>query len=273
VPVPASSEPAPADQPGQEIVVQARTEEAVDRFVRALTQTQRGRQLARWNYRICPRVLGLDTAHADYIVRRIGEAARRLNIGVGGPRCEGNIIVVVTSDADNFTRLLTRRYPKLFRGPRASIVQPAEIRRLLQPRPVRLIAASRTGEANGAPVMETMLIYRASRLVEPTRENAALSLLIVDSRRLDDITWGQLSDYLSLASLARPDMDSDYDSATIMSIFRMRDLGTHGPAGLTAQDRQFLDALYSSNPASTAEAQRGGIKSLIARDVRREPVD
>ena len=258
-------QPPPAD-PDQEILVRARTDEEVDRFVRALTETARGRQIARWNDPICPRVIGLDPAHAAFVIERMSAVARGVGIRVANGRCHGNIVVVVAGDADDFTAALVRRYPRLFRGHRDNLATPAEIARLLQPRPVRWFAASATGNAEGAPIIDG--INRpsvGSRLTEPTRENATLAFIIVDSSKLQGLVWRQLADYLALVALARPALDASYDATSLLSIFQLRDAGGQGPRQLTAWDRSLLRGLYTTNAATSAARQRASIAAQMER--------
>lgn len=266
----ANAQAAPGEPDG-EIVVRAGTREAVDRFVESLTQSDGGRQIARWNDHICPRVLGLDPPHAAYLIDRIGATARGLRIPVASGRCRGNVVIVMVGDADEFTVSLVARYPRLFRGPRDNLASPGEIARLLQPRPVRWIAASATGNAEGRPIVDGMnRIYSESRLTVPTREDATLSFIVVDANKLARITWAQLADYLAMVALARPAMDAGYDDGTVLSIFRIRDEGGRGPARLTRRDRALLRSLYSTNAATTAEAQRAAIRSRVARTAEPE---
>jgi hypothetical protein len=261
---------APPDVPGQEIVVRARTDEEVDRFVQALTETRRGRQIARWNDPICPRVIGLDPAHASFVVARIGAVARQFGIPVARGRCHGNIVVVVAGDADDFTAALVRRYPRLFRGARDNLAMPGEIARLLQPRPIRWFAASATGNAEGAPIIDGIARPSTmSRLTETTRENATLAFIIVDSNKLEGLVWRQLAEYLALVALARPAMDASYDSTSLLSIFQMRDGGGQGPRQLTSWDRNLLRGLYATNGALSAARQRASIAAQMEHDVAR----
>jgi hypothetical protein len=257
-------EPTPSDAPGQEIVVRARTDEEVDRFVEALTQNARGRQIARWNDPICPRVIGLDPSHASFVVARIGAVARQFRIPVARGRCHGNIVVVVAGDADDFTAALVRRYPRLFRGPRDNLATRDEIARLLLPRPVRWFAASATGNAEGAPIIDGIARPSTmSRLTETTRENATLAFIIVDANKLQGLVWRQLAEYLALVALARPAMDAPYDATTLLSIFQMRDAGGEGPRQLTSWDRNLLRGLYATNGAVSAARQRASIAAQM----------
>jgi hypothetical protein len=245
--------------PNPDVVISARTEQAVDRFVAALTHTERGRQIARWNNHVCPRVIGLSTTDAAFIERRIADVARSLDTPVARGRCAANIIVIATDDAHGFADNLVRRYPKLFRDPRFGRATRTETDALLQPRPVRWIAASRMGNSK---------YQAASRLTKTSVENAVLSLEIVDTQRLERITWRQLADYLALVAFARPPIDGDFGSDTILSIFAARDRGERGPPRLTDQDKRFLLALYRSKDAVDAETQRSSIRGQMKRHAK-----
>lgn len=262
-PPPGAAASGPSDQ---EIVVRARTEEEVERFVQALTQSHGGRQLARWNNHICAKVLGLEPGQAAFIAGRIGEVARGLRIPVAPGRCRGNIVIVVAGNADEFTRILVQRHPRLFRGLHDNLASRSEIARLLEPRPIRWFAASATGNEAGRPIADGVnRVYSFSRLRSSTRENATLSFIIVDAAGLHDIIWSQLADYLALVALATPAMDADYDESTVLSIFRMRDRGGRGPAHLTGRDRAFLRALYTTQAATSAQRQRLAIRARLRR--------
>jgi hypothetical protein len=261
-----AAQPAAVEQIEPDIVVRAQTEAEIDRFVEALTQARWSGQIARWNGQICPRALGLEPGQAAYVVARISAAARDLRLQVGGRGCPGNIIIVVTADPEGFTRGVIQRHPRLFRDRNDPFASTAEIAQLLAPRPIRWIAASTPGNAYGAPVIDGInRFYRGSRLELATRENARFSFIVVDAGGLRDIVWSQLADYLALVSLARPAMDAEYDSATVLSAFALRDRGQQGPRRMTSQDRALLRALYTTSPAVSASAQRRAIRRRMGQ--------
>ena len=255
----------PAPQQSSEVVVVGRAPDAVGRYVEQLTQVRGGRQLARWNQPACLRLLGLDEPHESYVFQRMAAAARPLPVLLRGGTCHGDIVIVFTRDAKQVAEYVTRRFPALFQGTGQGVSFLARIRAdLLRPRPVRWTNASRTGPAAGGTFAGGVNnIYSASRLQETTRENAYRSLVIVDLGAMDRVTWAQLVDYLLMVTLANPSMDACYGDDTIMSLFRLRDEGGTSPAGLTADDRAFLAALYTTNPAATASVARAQIGSAI----------
>ena len=209
---PLSVQTAPAfaqTAPEPDIVVQHRTDAAIARMVEALTQTRGGVQVSRWNEAICPRVLEMDPVHTALIEDRIAAVAKSLGVAVAAKPCAPSIIIVATPDADAFSREIVDLHPGLFGDPAYGIRHGKAISDLKAPRPVRWINATRTGGADASRVSADsgLMVYGGgSRIGRPTRENIVLSLVIVDIMRLSHITWGQLADYLSVVTLARPSL-------------------------------------------------------------------
>ena len=259
-----------------DIVVQHRTDAAVARLVALMTTAPHGAQVARWNDALCPRVLDLDDDHARLIEDRIGAVAKRLGLSVTPRPCTPTILIIASGDADALTKAFVARHPGLLGDPKYGIRHGAALAELEAPRPVRWIDASRAGSAdgnrfqsntNGASVDRTIGYDGGSRLHRPVRENMTASLVILDTKRLDHITWGQLADYLALVTLARPRLDASAPDS-ILSIFRARDAGMRGPAALTPTDLSVLDGLYHADPARDASAERAQIAQQIEKTAR-----
>ena len=262
--------------PEPDIVVQHRTDAAIARMVEAMTQNQRGAQVSRWNDAICPRVLDLDEVHTALIENRIAAVAKSVGVPVAGKPCTPSIVIVATADADALAKAVVDRHPGLFGDPRYGIRHGKAITDLKMSRPVRWMDASRAiGEdasriipADGStPGPLTVYAYNGgSRLKALTREDAVSSLVIVDIRQLTHITWGQLADYLSIVTLARPNLSATPPDS-IMSIFAIRDTGGRGPAGLTSTDLSMLHGLYHSDPSLSAPMQRSQIEDQVKKGI------
>ena len=263
-----ASPPALTSKPpaNDEIVVTAKTQKEIDRLVEAVTQNEPGKQIARWNDAVCSQAIGVDKAHADYIAKRIGDVARRVKVGVGRTGCRPNVIIIFSDDADTFMAELVRRHPRLFGDPDQGMPSRLKREQVLRPAPVRWLAASQTRGPQGVPLAERVNpIYSASRLVRTTQENSAFLMVVVDSKGLHDLSWGQVSAYLAMVALARPDMADAFGPDTILSLFEQRDAGKVSPTDLTRYDIEILKALYSTNAGLGAEAQRSAIRSALSR--------
>ena len=262
--------------PRPDILVNGNTIAAVDALVASLTRADGGdeAQVARWDREICPRVLGLAPEQSALVIADIAKTARIAGLSVPKRRCRGDVIVVVTSDADGFATAMVKRHPGLFRDPRDGLA-PRSVRDAISgsKAPVRWIVSTRTEPVGGPALEGTPSAASASRLQLPVVKRLSMSISIVDAKRLSGITWQQLADYLALASLTRADMDVSYGPNTILSLFQATADGRKAPPGLTALDKAFLKSLYASTPSLGADAQRLAIRMAIQRDLRNPAED
>jgi hypothetical protein len=262
----AASKVAVAD--GEEIIVNGPSYDALDRYIEELTAAPNGDQLARWNEPVCPRAVGIAESQNTFLAGRIASVAREMDIPVARGRCRTNILVVVTQEADAFARLLIKRHPKLFGAYGGDMAPAAAVNGLLAPRPVRWLNASDWGNADGAPIVDgnKNFIYSASRLEETTRQNATLSLVVVDSTRVEGVKWGSLANYIAMVSLALPAPDAAPASGpTILGLFRDRDSNRRGASALSRWDRDYLRNLYATKASSKASVQRAQILTNMNR--------
>lgn len=252
---------------GEDILVTGPALDALDKYVAELTDTPNGKQIDRWNSAICAHAVGLAPAKNAFLAGHVDAAARAIRIPVERPGCRPNILVVVTEEPDIFARQLLRRHPKLFGAYGGNMAPAAASAALLAPRPVRWLNASSWGNGHGAPIVDanTNFVYSMSRLQETTRENATLSLVIVDATQIGGVTWGELGSYIAMVALARPAADVAPEGPTILSLFRSRDAKQKRPGSLTRWDREFLKSLYSTKANASGTLQRSQIQSSMDR--------
>jgi hypothetical protein len=246
-----------------DIVVQARPERALRPLLEALAPSRMGRQLARWDDRVCTRIFGLKDPYATFVKQRIDDLARALTISVAqSNKCQANVIVTFTLDADALTGALIRNYPELAGEVGRGAVNKRSVGPFLAPHPVRWL---------GVDLVKAEELPIASRLKTNSRQIIGTTYSIVDLNDLRGVTWNQLADFLAFVSLARPEFDRTYDDpGTILSLFTARDAGLQMPDGLTSIDRNFLRSLYRTDARQTAEQQRQDIrrqvKAALAKD-------
>jgi len=260
------------DKAKPDIVVNGQLDRQIEALVRRFTTVKNDRQIARWDSRICARVLGLWPERATYLTDRIAAVAKSIGAGVStNPKCAPNVLIVFTPFADAFAADVVRNHPgyvqnvDLFGLPRGSVKA-----RYLAPRPVRWFTINNTVMADGSAagaVPKTkdepphISFTPPSRIRLSTRENTVLSLIVVDEPQMAGIKWSQLGDYLAMVSLGQPKMDADYSGEdSVLAIFADRDAGLRGPLELTKQDRDLLVALYKSDPALRPNQQRSEIE-------------
>src|SRR5690606_37081377 len=105
----------------------------------------------------------------------------------------------------------------------------------------------------------------ASRLKSPISDALWGSLIIVDARKLGNVQWPQLADYLTMVSLAQIDPDarpSAYDS--ILNLFS----ADNPPPGMTDMDRIYLRALYAMDTMMLPHTQHGVFSNRMVSVLR-----
>lgn len=254
-----------------DVVVTGRLDGEIDALIKRLASAKDDRQLARWDDRICARVLGLTPDRATYLTDRINAAAKAVGIGAStNAKCTTNVLIVFTPFADAFAADVVRNHPDYLQDiERAGLPRGKVKASYLAPRPVRWFSINKTVMADGGATDTYpkssdegphLSLTMPSRIGMRTRENTMLSLIVVDEPKMAGLKWSQLGDYLAMVSLSQPRMDADYGGEdSVLAVFADRDAGKTGPLGLTDQDRNFLTALYKSDPALSADQQRGQI--------------
>jgi hypothetical protein len=246
-----------------EVVVRGRREKELDQLLETLAPSRMGRQIARWDRRVCTRLYGLESEHAAFVKARIDQLADRLGIGsVKSPRCTPDILVIFALDADAVAADLVRRYPMLVGEMDLGAVTKQARALYLAPRPVRWL---------GQDWVKPEELPTVSRIKTNFRQAISTTVSVVDLTKLDGINWGQLADFLAFVSLSRPKLDHVYnDPGTILSSFTARDAGKPLPTGLTPLDRSFLTNLYETTARQTADRQRQDIRRHVKADLAKE---
>jgi hypothetical protein len=252
----ASTAPPPA-QPEPPIVIEGRVKQAVQHFVDLLTQSGPTDQIARWKDAICPIVIGIDPAEADFMARRIAEIGKPLRLRAAGSSCTATMAIIFAPDAAGVARELLRRYPITLRTDGYS-----RLKRFTQSTsPVRWISV--TDECGAGCSLPN------SRILRATRPTFAAMIVIVDARQIAGFSIGELSDYVALVALSNPP-DTRESSRSILSMF-----SSPRPAGsyfqLTDYDRSFLAGLYGSPLDSGAQGQRSAIVSRMRKELKPKP--
>lgn len=251
------------------------TRAAVRSFVGEVTTSgDTNGQTARFERRICPGVVNLPRAQAQVVNDRIAAAAYLVDLPIGEPGCDPNVVVIFTDQSDLLAERLVAEQPRTF----AQTVDGLdEGHRRLDDflRPGSVVRWWQLTEEDGGvqeysdPSRPRSLggLSGDSRLRAAYRTDLYRSILIVDVTRANPVSLEALGDYLAFRALAETAYNADTSSnPTILNLFAgPRD---HGPASLTEWDVAYLRALYGARSYATGNLQRGDVASRMARTLR-----
>lgn len=270
-----------APKTDEEIVVRAeRLREAVRGFVEGISEPGKEGQLARWDRKVCPGVIGAPIAQAQALNDQIARRVQALDLKVGAPGCKANVLIILTPDSDTFTPQFVEQNPKLFsvgddfgntRG-RTELNQFANT-----PRPIRWWHVGETvtdrgqvlgksdatpsGTGDGFSGVQVARVSNAGRLTAGTREDFNRVIVIVDARAVDELKLEAVADYIAMVSLAQLNPDAKTDGAdTVLNLFSAARAGNTPPPGMTEWDTAYLEGLYGApRYARNARRQQGAI--------------
>jgi hypothetical protein len=245
----------------------AAVERQVRTFVNAIAVKPGDESLARWQNQIplCPLVAGMPKADGEYILSRVSKIATAAGAPLAPANCKGNFFIVVTSDPEGVIKAWSKRDVRIFGD--ETDQGGTKIREFQSSSPVRVWYNTEFYQIDGTPLGNlegrTAQAARATRL--ETNNYRALSsvMAIVDTRRMKDVSFGQVAAYVAMVGLAQIRARANVTEApTILNLF---DASGKAPPALTAWDESFLKAVYRTR--ITDKAQIAEIKTAMVQDV------
>ena len=257
-----------------DVVVEGRQLEAMVRsFVTEVSQPANNRGLARWNRPICVGAVNLRNDVGQYVIDRISDVARGLEVEAGEPGCRPNILIVAADDGAALASAIVEDRPRNFdlrhNGTDAGTRAFRNFRTGDQPVrwwQISMPTDSETGERAvrlpGDPLPPVIHVFSASRLRTQIRDDMVRSVIIVDVERLAGANLVQLADYLALVALAQVDAESDTSAfPTILNLF---DGPSAAPTALTGWDRAYLEGLYDRRSQTYRVNQRAQVQAVAS---------
>lgn len=271
----AQTAPTPPDESPQQpttvedvVVVGGALDKMVEEFVASLAAPARRRGLARWDGEVCLGVVNLRTPVAHLIIDRISGVARELEIELGEPGCDPNIVIAGTSDGAGLARDMVGRYRSNFfrygyttsnRGSAALAVfqeSEAPIRWWHVSLPIVVDTGAAAIRLPGGGAVANPCRARSGSWVancDEVTDRITRMVTIVDVDALEGVNLAQLADYLALISLAQIEPDADYSEFnTVLNLFHP----TIAVSGLTDWDMVYLRALYSGKAEHLTAAEQ-----------------
>ena len=257
----------------------------ISNFVKDLTPSDLSyNQLSRWEVPVCPAAFGLAPQQSAFVVDRMRSVGKAAGVPLAGPRCDPNVLVIVTTNKGALLAALEKRHPDYFPGDWTG----GKIRQLEQdPYPVAAWRFEGLLSTDGLRLADSTSVFDpvdpaglvaatapttapASRLRPPGRRDVLTSILIVQSNALTGLTTTQFADYAAMRAFVGSDPRKVRASSsdTILKVLDAP-LGTAVPMSLTSFDLSFLKAFYASRMESYAGVQRSDIAWRMNRDLNR----
>jgi hypothetical protein len=261
----------------------AKLEREVNKFVSStiVQPPNYDESLWRWKDKVCPLVAGLNKEQGEFVLARLSEIAKTAGAPLGSETCKPNLYVILTPDPELLLKRWWRRDVDLFDGEAGPTV-----RRFLEtPRPIRVWYSAGTVGADGQffiglldatserakPTGQASVVRippeAATRLKLTATRNISSVIVVVDSTKIGNINFGQLTDYIGLVGLAQINFEKQPgDVPTILRLFESS--GESRPKEMTAWDRALLHALYSTsqtNVMQIAQMQSAALKDIAPK--------
>jgi hypothetical protein len=255
------SSPEAAQQPATVTVEAQRQRELIQHqistYVSAIAMPNRGEALLRWQSPVCPAVMGLSAAEGEFLLERLSKFAMDAGAPVAPKDCGPNLLVIVSPEPNVLLKKWWARNPRLFKDDKGI----GGVKRFLDStQPIRAYYNANLDCEGGAYKVRGGGTYVPSHCTSALGSKLSWEVIrvivsvivIVDLKQISDLTMGQLTDYVTLISLAQIREDPNPGAApTILHLFT--DKGTTRPEGLSDWDQSFLKALYTSNTESVMQ--------------------
>jgi len=230
------------------------------------------RVLARWGWRVCPLVSGLNRQDGEFILERVSEIARAAGVPLASEHCGADLYILVTSQPEELLKGMERRNRAFTFGYEPP--PPAAVDEFITtPRPVRVWYDTYPETAWGLPVgrdfplISGLPYFVTAPASELTLKSNVVQVIyrvfvVVDLQALKGVSLGQLADYVGMVGLAqlRPYVRLG-GTSSILQLFEKTPQGA--PAGMTDWDHALLKTLYGKEGStivrSTAIDAAGGI--------------
>lgn len=251
--------------------------EAVRDYVGAVAAPAPGRGLAQWRDKLCLGVANIPAVAAQSMVDRVSDIAAELGVPIGDPGCEANAIVIFTDDGAGMARTLIEEDSHTFRmgssgfdlGGRALErfgSSDAPVRWWQVSMPVDSETGQRAVRLPGDEEPPVINVFAASRLNSQIRDDMNKTIVIIDVDDITGVTFGQLTDYVAMVTLAQVDPEGARDDfASILNVF----VNPAVADTLSDWDWAYLRALYSSRSLRrNPDAIVGDVAGFMARPLR-----
>ena len=273
------------DQSRESVVVQGQRK-AVMQQLRNLIARNKSDQLARFESRVCPMVIGMPRDWTAIMTRMIRDNIDSVGADVDKPGCKPNGLVIFIDQPVELVRALEKEEPGLLGmhprtvanlidtgGPAISwhVTQTmGAAGEELQSGTFDGIPGNFGGSTNAVPVTRGIT---SSRLFTPVRQDMMLGMVVIEKGRTEGKTLRQIADFATMHLLleVKPGAGGK-DASSILSLFEPRSEGHSAPRRLSRFDKGALTGFYDQRMNNLSSAQqRANIATAIEKGAGKDP--
>jgi hypothetical protein len=248
----------------------AQTSQAIGDFIEGYAATTaRLGKIARWEYPVCPLVVGLPPNFTKFITDRVRKVATDAGAPVdASPGCKPNIEIAFTAKPQALMDGIRQKNP-VYLGYYDTLAQAEELAKVTQPiqawyttesrdlrgqpqidsRNNQIGAANRTGNAQTSS---------GSRLSDELRSAFFHVMIVADPGKLGAFEMGAIADAIAMLALAQP--ASQDNCQKLASIVNLATAGCGVPlTAMSKSDGAYLAALYKINLGGSLRSQKDAI--------------
>lgn len=268
----ASTQTSQSGDEQEAIVITGQKKKEIAKALRQMIEpTERGDQLARFEDKVCPMVIGMPRDWTARMTRMIRDNIAAVGGKLEAPGCKPNALAIFIDQPNELIAALHEEEPHLFN------MEPREFDNFARrPGPIWSWHVTdlrgRDGEqlAQGKSGVNDFAVVKnaaASRLYTNIREDMLAGFVVVDRPKTVGKSLRQIADLLTMHLLldVKPDAGSR-DKASILSLFEPRGDNEALPARFSSFDKGALTGFYTQRENNrTARQQQLNIASAIAK--------
>jgi hypothetical protein len=260
------------DEKDDAIVVRGQKKKAIAQALKQLIEpSERGEQLARFEDKVCPMVIGMPRDWTQKMTQMIRDNITAVGGKLEAPGCKPNALAIFIDQPNELVDALHEEEPHLFN------MTPWQFKQFAaRPGPLWSWHVTDMRSRDGAQLAQGSMNGNdfavvkqasASRLYTNIREDMLAGFVVVDRPRTVGKTLRQIADIVTMHLLLDVKHDAAArDMSSILSLFETRGEGQIAPDRFSSFDRGALTGFYTQRENNrTATQQRENIAKSIQR--------
>lgn len=267
------------------LVVRGYNTGQIKNTVKEVFQFQYGRQIPRWNSKVCAQSIGVPREVSGYFDRSLVQKFQAFGIATTQKCTLPNLYIVATNQMDALVSAIIRRDPFLMQGIDAApqfaenfLPPPKDVlKNLKKAFPIRWFANIGIADKENKPPLiipgdpPTYIEEPSSTsdLGSTTREDIISMVILVDISKMEGVSWNSVIEYVSMVAMAYPKL-TNYDSNyTVLGTFIRNKTPTAGDFHMTPLDDAFVRALYDADPAEPGTSVAEHLTNVVVNELKR----